>query len=66
MRLLSANTKKYLYYKLHIIFLYLKLVGETKSTKNKGVHNHYSNLSHAHHATQNNVNIFLFGIWSNT
>ena len=53
------------YYKLRIIFLYLKLVGETKSTK-KGVHIHYLNSSHAHHATQNNVNKFLFESRSNT
>ena len=61
MRLLFAYTKKYSYYKLRIIFLYLKLVGETKSMK-KGVHNHYSNSSHARHATQNNINIFYLKV----
>ena len=65
MHLLSAYTKKYLYYKLHIIFVFKFFHGETKSMENQGVHIHYLNSSHAHHATQNHVNIFLFESRSN-
>ena len=47
-----------------ILYSYLNYIGETKSTE-KGVHIHYLNLSHACHATQNHVNIFLFESRSN-
>ena len=42
-----------------ILYSYLNFLGETKSME-KGVHIHYLNSSHARHATQNHVNIFLF------
>ena len=63
MRLLSAYTKN-----IHIIncvlYSYLNFLGETKSME-KGVHIHYLNSSHACHATQNHVHIFLFESRSN-
>ena len=59
MRLLSAYTKKFHIIKC-VLYSYLNFLGETKSME-KGVHIHYLNSSHASHATQNHVNIFLFG-----
>ena len=55
MRLLSAYTKKYSYNK-QIYFIY---IGEPYYTE-KGVHIHCLNSSHACHASQNHVYIFLF------
>ena len=48
-----------------VLCSYLNFLGETKSTE-KCVHIHYLNSSHACHATQNHVNIFLFESRSNT
>ena len=60
MHLLSAYTKNIRIINC-VLYSYINFHGETKS-KEKGVHIHYLNSSHARHATQNHVNIFYLKV----